>query len=50
MVQTPVRKPAPTQVRISTELRERAKVRAAEEHVSLQEFIDRAVAAALGNV
>ena len=44
---TTERKPAPTQVRISVELREAVKVRAAQEKVTMQAFVDRAVATAL---
>ena len=46
---TTERKPTPTMVRMSVELREAVKVRAAQERVTMQQFIDRAVAAALGD-
>ncbi len=46
---TTERKPSPTQVRISIELREAVKVRAAQEKMTMQAFVDRAVATALAS-
>jgi predicted HicB family RNase H-like nuclease len=44
---TAERKSGPTQVRISLELREAVKVRAAQQKMTMQAFVDAAVAAAL---
>jgi hypothetical protein len=44
---TAERKSSPTQVRISLVLREQVKVRAAQEKMTMQAFVDAAVAAAL---
>ncbi len=46
---TTERKASPTQVRISIELREAVKVRAAQEKMTMQAFVDAAVAKALSS-